>query len=129
MAEGWLRHLAGPSIEAFSAGTHPQPVSSLAVESMKERDVDISGHRAKSVRQLLNQRFDFVITVCDQAREVCPTFPNSPPLLHWSIPDPTQAEGSHEEREAVFRFVRDRIRDRVEAFIREELGPFFRNGV
>ena len=128
MAEGWLRHLAKPPIEACSAGTDPQTVNPLAVESMKERDVDISGHRSKSVREFFDQCFDFVITVCDQARERCPTFPDSPRLLHWSVPDPAKAEGTHEEKQAVFRLVRDQIRSRVEAFVRQELSPFLRDG-
>lgn len=127
MAEGWLRHLSRPPIEAFSAGTNPQTVNPLAVESMKECDVDIYGHRSKSVREFLSQRFEFVITVCDQAQESCPTFPDSPRLLHWSIPDPATAGGTTEERQAVFRLVRDQIRGRVEAFVRQELDPFIRN--
>ena len=127
MAEGWLRHLAKPSVEAFSAGTDPQTVNSLAVESMHERDVDISGHRSKSIREFLGQRFDFVITVCDQAREHCPAFPDSPHLLHWSIPDPAKAEGTREEQQAAFRLVRDEIRGRIEAFVRQELGPSLRD--
>lgn len=128
MAEGWLRHLGRPPVETFSAGTAPQPVSRLAVETMQERGIDISGHRSKSVREFLGQRFDFVITVCDQAQEVCPTFPNAPRLLHWSIPDPAKAEGTTEERRTVFCLVRDQIRGRVEAFVRQELGPFLRDG-
>ena len=115
-------------MEAFSAGTDPQTVNPRAVESMQERGVDISGHRSKSVREFLGQRFDFVITVCDQAQEVCPTFPNAPRLLHWSIPDPAKAEGTTEERRTVFCLVRDQIRGRVEAFVRQELGPFLRDG-
>ena len=121
MAEGWLRHLASPPAEAFSAGTNPQTVNPLAVESMQERGVDISGHRSKSVREFLGQRFDFVITVCDQAQQSCPTFPDSPCLLHWSIPDPAKTDGTTEERQAVFRLVRDQIRGRVEEFVRQEL--------
>lgn len=127
MAEAWLSYLTGPPVEAFSAGTDPQTVNSLAVESMQERGVDISGHRSKSVREFLGQRFDFVITVCDQAQERCPTFPGSPRLLHWSIPDPAKAEGTHEERQAVFRLVRDQIHTKVEAFIRQEFEAFFRD--
>lgn len=128
MAEGWLRHLTGPPIESFSAGTDPHTVNPLAVESMKERDVDISGHRSKFISEFLGQPFDFVITVCDQAQERCPTFPDSPRLLHWSIPDPAKAKGTHEEKRAVFRLVRDEIRGRVEAFVRQELGPYLRDG-
>ncbi len=128
MAEGWLRHLTGPPIESFSAGTDPHTVNPLAVESMKERDVDISGHRSKFISEFLGQRFDFVITVCDQAQERCPTFPDSPRLLHWSIPDPAKAEGTTEERRAVFRLIRDQIRGRIEEFVRQELGPSFLDG-
>ena len=121
MAKGWLRHLAGPPVEAFSAGTEPQTVNPLAVESMKERAVDISGHRSKSVQEFLGQRFDFVITVCDRAQESCPTFPDSS-LRHWNVPDPAKAEGTREERLAFFHLIRDQLRERIEAFLREELG-------
>lgn len=122
MAEGWLRHLAGPGIEVCSAGTDPKEVHPMAVETMQERGVELSGHRSKSIKEFFGQRFDFVITVCDHAKESCPTFPDSSRFLHWSFPDPANAQGTLEEQKAVFRQVRDRIRRLVEEFVHEELG-------
>lgn len=122
MAEGWLRHLAGPGIEVVSAGTDPRGVHPLAVETMQECGVEISGHRSKSIKEFFGQRFDFVITVCNQAKESCPTFPDSSQFLHWSFPDPANSQGTIEEQKAVFHHVRDHIRSRIEAFVHEELG-------
>src|SRR5579872_3565200 len=75
MAEGWLRHLAGDRFEVASAGTHPSSVNPLAIEAMRERGIDISSHRSKSVQEFVSQPFDYVITVCDAAAEACPIFP------------------------------------------------------
>jgi len=116
MAEGFLRHLGGDAFEADSAGTEPGALHPLAVEAMAEVGVDISGQRAKSVDDFVQQRFDYVITVCDDANESCPIFPNALHRLHWSFPDPSAATGSHEERLAVFREVHGGIRERMEQF-------------
>ena len=113
MAEGFLRRLGGSAFEAASAGTEPGALHPLAVEVMAEAGIDISAQRAKSVDDYVQQRFDYVITVCDDANEACPFFPNAASRLHWSIPNPSAAEGTHEERLAVFREVRDGIRARV----------------
>jgi len=113
MAEGFLRYLGGSAFEAHSAGTEPGELHPLAVAVMAKEGIDISGQRAKSVDDFVQQRFDYVITVCDDANEACPFFPNAASRLHWSIPNPSAAEGTHEERLAVFREVRDGIRARV----------------
>ena len=117
MAEGFLRHIGGSAFEAVSAGTEPGTLHPLAVEVMAEEGIDISGQRAKSVDTFVQQQFDYVITVCDDAKEACPFFPNAANRLHWSFPDPSAAEGTHKERLAVFRQVRDGIRERVEQFV------------
>lgn len=78
MAEGWLRHLAGDRFEVFSAGTHPVGLNSGSVEAMAEVGIDIAGHRSKHVSEFLTQPFDYVITVCDRAKESCPTWPGPP---------------------------------------------------
>ena len=117
MAEGFLRHLSGGAIEAASAGTEPGALHPLAVEVMAEVGVDISAQQAKSVDGFVQQRFDYVITVCDDAKEACPFFPNAANRLHWSFPDPSQIAGSREGRLAVFREVRDGIRARVQQFV------------
>lgn len=115
MAEGLLRHMAGDRFEAMSAGTEATHVRALAVQAMEEIGVDISGQESKTPTRYLQEPFDYVITVCDDANEVCPFFPGAGNRLHWSFEDPSRAEGSEEERLAVFRSVRDRIRDRVQA--------------
>ncbi len=115
MAEGLLRHLAGDRFEAMSAGTEATHVRPLAVRAMDEIGVDISGQESKTLERYLGEPFDYVITVCDDANEACPVFPGAKNRLHWSFEDPSRAEGSEEERLAVFRLVRDRIADRVSA--------------
>ncbi len=119
MAEGWLRHLAGDPFEAASAGTDPQKLNPLAVECMGESGVDISEQWSKSVKDFSDQSFDYVITVCDRARESCPAFSQASTVLHWSFSDPAEAEGSLEERRQVFRQVREQIKEHVSNFLRE----------
>ena len=115
MAEGLLRHLSGDCFEAFSAGTKATRVRPRAIMAMEEIGIDISGQESKTLDRYLNQPFDYVITVCDDANEACPFFPGAQSRLHWSLEDPSWAEGSEEERLAVFRSVRDRIGERVQA--------------
>jgi arsenate reductase len=118
MAEGWLRHLAGERFGAFSAGLKPSVVHPLAIEVMREADVDISRQVSKDVSTLLGRHFAYVITVCDRARDSCPIFPGPSIREHWPIEDPATAEGSHEERMRVFRATRDEIGARVREWIR-----------
>ena len=117
MAEGFLRRYGGGRFEAFSAGTEPGSLHPLAVQVMSELGIDISKHRAKSLDTLLLEAFEYVITVCDDADEACPVFPNALRRVHWSLPDPSQTEGIPGGRLAVFRAVRDAIRARVEQFL------------
>src|SRR5436309_6976989 len=88
MAEGLLRRMAPDRFEVESAGVEPSHVRPQAVEAMREIGIDISGHRSKSVGEFTGQEFDYVITVCDHARELCPVFPGRTKHLHWSFPDP-----------------------------------------
>jgi arsenate reductase len=113
MAEGLLRHLGGGRFEVESAGTHPGRVRPEAVEAMREVGIDISGHRSKSVDEFAGQEFDYVITVCDHAREHCPVFPARTERVHWSFEDPAAAGGDEAARLAVFRRVRDEIKERL----------------
>ncbi len=113
MAEGLLRHLAGGRIEAHSAGTEATRVRPLAIRAMAELAIDISGQASKTLDRYLEERFDAVITVCDDANEACPVFPGAKNRLHWSFRDPSRADGSEEERLEVFRTVRDEIQARV----------------
>ena len=115
MAEGMLRHLAGDRFEPHSAGTEATHVRPLAIRAMDEIGIDISRQESKTLEQYLDESFDYVITVCDDANEACPFFPGAANRLHWSFEDPSRARGSEEEQLAVFRSVRDRIKDRVQA--------------
>ncbi len=117
MAEGLLRHLAGDRFEVASAGTEATSVRPEAIEAMAELGVDISGQSSKTLERYLEEPFDHVVTVCDDANEACPVFPGAKSRLHWSFRDPSRTEGSEEERLEVFRKVRDEIQGRI----REEL--------
>lgn len=121
MAEGWLRHLAGDRFEVSSAGTSPAGLNPGAVDAMKESGVDISTHRSKHLNEFAGVRFDYVVTVCDRAKETCPIFPGARTVLHWSFDDPAAAQGADEERRKVFRRVRDEIAGRINQFIGEVL--------
>jgi len=114
MAEGLLRHFGGARFEACSAGTEATQVRPLAVRAMAELGVDISQQESKTLDRYLQQSFDKVITVCDQANEACPVFFGAKERLHWSFPDPSQATGSDAEQLAAYREVRDAIRARIE---------------
>jgi arsenate reductase (thioredoxin) len=114
MAEAFLRHLGGQRFEAVSAGTEATRVRPLAVRVMAEQGIDIAAHESKTLDRYLDQHFDKVITVCDQANESCPVFFGARERLHWSFPDPSSATGTEEEQLAVYRRVRDAIRARIE---------------
>lgn len=120
MAEGLLRQDAGSFYEVSSAGTRPSAVRAEAIAVMKELGIDISGQCSKSVEKFAGQAFDFVITVCDNARENCPVFPAATRPIHWSIEDPAVVEGSAEKRLAAFRHARDELRERLRRFAREQ---------
>jgi len=107
MAEGILRQLLGPTVEVVSAGTQPGVLHPLAVEAMREVEIDISGQRSKSVDEFQGQEFEAIVTVCDQARDACPVFPGRAARVHYNIPDPAAVEGSPEERIEAFRRARD----------------------
>jgi arsenate reductase len=119
MAEGILRHMAGEMFEVESAGVAPSRVRPEAIEVMDEIGVDISSHRSKSVDEFLDDEFDYVITVCDNASETCPVFPRAVNRLHWSFDDPAAVEGTHDEILSSFRIVRDKISERLKRFIDE----------
>jgi len=116
MAEGLLRHMAGDRTEVFSAGVEQSFVRPQAIEAMRERGIDITDQRSKSVDEFAGQEFDYVITVCDNARERCPVFPSGTERIHWSFDDPAKAEGDEEAVLAVFRRVRDEIEGRLREF-------------
>jgi len=114
MAEGLLRHLAGNEYDVVSAGTVPKGVHPRTVEVMHESGVDVSAHASKDLTQFLGQQFDYVITVCDRARQQCPIFPGAAPI-HWGFDDPAEAESTQQLE--TFRRVRDEIRQRIRLFL------------
>ena len=120
MAEGLLRHDGGREYEVFSAGTHPSQVRPEAIQVMREAGIDISGHRSKSVEEFANQHFDYVITVCDNAKESCPVFPATTKRIHWSLEDPAAVQGSEDQRLAEFRRIRDQIRTHLSQFAQQK---------
>lgn len=119
MAEGLLNSLYGDQYEAYSAGIEPSVVNPYAIQVMSELGIDISKHRSKSAKEFIEHEFDYVITVCDHAKEVCPFFPGGKGLLHKSFEDPVLFEGNEADTLSVFRQVRDEIR----AWISKEFGP------
>ena len=120
MAEGLLRRMAGDRVEVFSAGTRPVGVNANAIRAMAEKGIDISGHRSKSVDEFASQSFDFVITVCDSAREVCPVFPGGGKRVHHSFEDPAAATA--DQQPEAFRRVRDEIAEWLAGWI-ESVAP------
>ena len=118
MAEGLLRHLAGERYETFSAGTQATRVHPLASAAMAERGIDISQHTSDHIDKFMGGNFDYVITVCDNAKETCPYFPTNKTQWHWSFEDPSAETGTEEERLQKFREVREQIEKRLrEAFL------------
>ncbi len=118
MAEGLLRHLAGDRFEVESAGTEQTRVHPLAIAAMNEIGIDISSHTSKTLDRFLGDRWDYVITVCNNANESCPFFPGAAARLHWSFEDPSAAKGTDDVRLVEFRRIRDQIRARLETFVR-----------
>jgi arsenate reductase len=116
MAEGLLRSIAGDKYEVFSAGTHPKGVHPMTVEAMREIEIDVSGQTSKDVGVFTGQQFDYVITVCDRAREACPVFPGSVPV-HWGFDDPAEETASEEKQRRTFGRVRDEILARLRLFV------------
>jgi arsenate reductase len=114
MAEGLLRSLGGNQYEVYSAGTHPSFVRPQAIKVMSEIGIDISSHSSKSLEKFVDQAFDYVITVCDNAKESCPVFYGAKEMLHWSIEDPVGVGGTEEMQLEAFRKARDEIKKRIE---------------
>lgn len=119
MAEGLLRHMASAAFDVESAGSAPVGLSSFAVRAMAERGIDITGHRSKAAPEFLGQTFEYVVTVCDNARERCPIFPGTVYRLHWPFDDPAAVEGTTEEQLVAFRRVRDQIEAKISEFLEE----------
>lgn len=116
MAEALLRHEGGDAFEVHSAGTHPRGINPLTLRVLADAGIDASWARSKSVDEYLGQSFDYVITVCDDARQACPVFPGVHETLHWSHEDPAQARGTEEVCMAAFREVFIELREEIRRF-------------
>jgi len=122
MAEGLMRSLGAGMWNVNSAGVFPSFVHPLAIQVMKEIGINISDQSSKSMDDFLKEEFDYVITLCDYAAMTCPAFPSSGKQLHWPIEDPAAAIGRIEKRLAVFRKIRDEIKNKIEEFLKSESG-------
>jgi len=118
MAEGLMKSLGSGKWDVRSGGTFPSFVHPLAIQVMKEISIDISQQASKSMNQFLNEEFDYIITLCDEAAVSCPAFPGGGKQLHWPFEDPAAVVGTIEERLAMFRRVRNEIKNRIEAFLK-----------
>jgi len=118
MAEALWAELGGGDWQTESAGSRPSGyVHPLAIEAMRELEIDISGHVSKSLDLFRDQQFDLVVTVCDNAKESCPVFPAATTTLHWPFDDPADATGTDEEKKTVFRRVRDEIKTKIHHYL------------
>ena len=120
MAEGLVNHDLAGKVQAFSAGTEPSSVNPLVIAAMKEVGIDISRHRSKSIDEFSDEKFDFVITLCDHAAESCPVFFGSTQRMHMGFPDPAVVTGTEEEKLSFFRKLRDQIRKEVADFLSKQ---------
>ena len=121
IAEGYLKHFAGSKAEVFSAGIETHGVNRKAIAVMKEGGINISEHTSNNISEYMQVHFDFVITVCDHAKERCPFFLSDAKKFHCNFPDPAKATGSEEEIMQQFRNVRDRIKDYCRKFVEMNL--------
>ena len=113
MAEAILRTRSNGQIQVYSAGTEPTEVHPLAIRAMAEMNIDLHAQRSKSLEEYTGQEFDYIITVCDRARESCPVFPGDPVRIHWSFPDPATSEGPESERGLAFRETAVQLNTRI----------------
>ncbi|HKF80856.1 MAG TPA: ArsR family transcriptional regulator [Thermoleophilaceae bacterium] len=122
IAEALCQRLSGGAVSAASAGSHPRPLQRNAVRVMRERGIDLDGRRSKHLSEFAGERFDYVISLCDRVREVCPEFPGGPELIHWSIPDPAREPGSDEETLPAFERIAAELCSRID-FLIEAIEP------
>lgn len=121
IAEGYLKHFAGDKAVIYSAGIETHGVNPRAIETMKADGIDLSGHTSNNIEEYLDIDFDFVITVCDNAKESCPYFPTQAVKFHYNFPDPAKAQGTEEEIKSQFAEVREMIKSYTQNFVNENL--------
>lgn len=115
IAEGMMRHLYNSRYDVFSAGTKPAGLNPYVVRAMEEQGIDMSAHSSKSVNELNETSFDYIVTVCDNAREACPYIPGGSKYLHHSFEDPSKLKGTDEEIMSGVRRIRDEIKEWLES--------------
>jgi len=120
MAEGLLRHMAGDKFEVYSAGSHPSRLHPASVAVMAEWGIDIARHTAEPIDDYLETGIDIVITVCDNAQQICPTFPGNVKRIHWGLDDPYHGWGAEPEDLLPYREIRDELKDRIKVFLTEQ---------
>tara|TARA_B100000700_G_scaffold232076_1_gene256951 strand:+ start:93 stop:509 length:417 start_codon:yes stop_codon:yes gene_type:complete len=116
MAQGWLSFLLREKVNVYSAGTHPEPVNPFAIEAMNDVGIDISYYESNKIDDYMGINFDFIITVCDNAREICPYFPSHAKKIHHSFLDPANATGTYSDQLKVYIDVRDKIKEYLQKF-------------
>jgi arsenate reductase len=121
LAEGYLRHFAGDKANVYSAGVETHGLNPRAIATMKEDGIDISGHSSNNILEYTGVEFDYVITVCDNAKERCPYFPSNAQKFHYNFPDPAKATGTEAEIEKAFNEVRDMIKVYCINFVKDNL--------
>jgi arsenate reductase (thioredoxin) len=121
IAEGYIRHFAGTKAEVYSAGIETHGVNPKAIQVMQEDGIDISKHTSNHVNEYRDIDFDYVITVCDHAKERCPYFPSKAKKFHYNFPDPAKATGTEQQIMQQFREVRDRIKRYVQEFVSDHV--------
>ena len=120
MAEGLLRQMAGDKFEVYSAGSHPSRLHPASVAVMAEWNIDITHHTSEPINDYLETGIDIVITVCDNAQQICPTFPGNVKRIHWGLDDPYHGWGAKPEDLLPYREIRDELKDRIKVFLTEQ---------
>ena len=120
MAEGLLRHMAGDKFEVYSAGSHPSRLHPASVAVMAEWNIDITHHTSEPINDYLETGIDIVITVCDNAQQICPTFPGNVKRIHWGLDDPYHGWGAKPEDLLPYREIRDELKRRIKVFLTEQ---------
>ena len=123
LAEGYLKHFAGDKANVYSAGVETHGVNPKAIATMQKDGIDISNHTSNNILEYTGIEFDYVITVCDNAKERCPYFPTKAQKFHYNFPDPAKAAGTEHEIEAAFDSVRNLIKDYCAVFVKNNLAP------
>lgn len=117
MAEGLLMNMAGNRFEVYSAGSHPSRVHPIAIKVMNEKNIDITHHTSDPISKYFGSGIDYIITLCDYARELCPTFPGGAKKIHWSVDDPFRSWKNDHKIIGRYRKTRDELQERIEQFI------------